>query len=34
MKDYLIQCIIEWLYAANDHDVNVIYAYAKRWLHR
>lgn len=34
MKDYLIQCIIDWLNAANESDVRVIYAYARRWLHR
>lgn len=34
MRDYLINCIIQWLNAASEHDVQVIYAYAKRWLHR
>lgn len=34
MKDCLIRLIIEWLNAASESDVRVIYAFTKRRLHR
>lgn len=34
MKDCLIRLIIEWLNAASESDVRIIYAYTRRLLHR
>lgn len=34
MKDYLIQCIVEWLNSASEQNIRVLYAYTKRLLHK
>jgi hypothetical protein len=33
-KEYLVQCIKEWLDAAGEREVRIAYAYVKRLLHK